>query len=299
MVRVAGCGNLCEHLALSREHLLERHTRISAEEERQLVVATDRGDPVACRKLVDLFLPAIAGLARRFDFGGQVGRGELVQEGVAGLLFAAKRYDPSTGTPFWAYASFWVRKAMQELVADIARPVALSDHAARGLARLKAARRSHLQAHGVEPTRGELASITGFDLHQVDSLLVSDRAPQSFEGPVAQGDTAATFGDTVADPRAEGEYEQILDKMETQAVRSLADRLDPRERSVLESHYGLGRSPRTLKEIGSDLGISAERVRQVEKEALEKIRLAAAEPPLPPASPLESKRRALTTTRSR
>jgi RNA polymerase primary sigma factor len=238
-------------------------------------------------------------LARGLDFGGPVHRNELLQEGVAGLLFAAKRYDPATGTPFWAYASFWVRKSMQELVADVARPVALSDHAARGLARVKAARHSHLQTHGAEPTRSELAAATGYDPGRVDSLLASDRAPRSFEDPVPVGDGTTTFGETVADPRAEGEYQRVLDRMETQAVRNLADQLEARERAVLESHYGLGRSPRTLKEIGSDFGISAERVRQIEKEALEKLRLAAAEPPLARTTPLESRRETLTTPRSR
>jgi RNA polymerase sigma factor (sigma-70 family) len=187
---------------------------------------------------------------------------------------------------------------MQELVAEVARPVALSDHAARGLARLKAERRSHVQAHRVEPSRRELAAATGFGLAQIDSLLASDRAPRSFEDPVALGDAAATFGDTVADPRAEDEYARVLDRLETQVVRSLAEQLEARERAVLESHYGLGRPQRTLKEIGSDFGISAERVRQIEKEALEKLRLAAAEPPLPRTRPLESKLETLTTHRS-
>jgi RNA polymerase sigma factor (sigma-70 family) len=277
---------------------VHRHAPTFAEQEQELVVATDRGDPAACRELVELFLPAIAGVARSIDFGGAVHRRELVQEGVAGLLFAAKRYDPATGTPFWGYASFWVRKAMQELVAEVARPVALSDHAARGLARLKAERRSHVQAHRVEPSRRELAAATGFGLAQIDSLLASDRAPRSFEDPVALGDAAATFGDTVADPRAEDEYARVLDRLETQVVRSLAEQLEARERAVLESHYGLGRPQRTLKEIGSDFGISAERVRQIEKEALEKLRLAAAEPPLPRTGPLESKLETLTTHRS-
>src|SRR5207244_5093141 len=106
--------------------------------------------------------------------GGQVERAELMQEGVAGLLFAAKRYDPRTKTPFWGYASFWVRKAMQELVADVTRPAALSDHAVRGLAQVKAARRDHLQAYGAEPTRAELVAATGFAPEQLDSLLAID-----------------------------------------------------------------------------------------------------------------------------
>ena len=91
--------------------------RISPEEEQDLVIATERGDDRACRELVEAFLPRIRVVARRFAFGGTVERGELVQEGVAGLLFAARRYDPRMATPFWGYASFWVRKAMQRLQA--------------------------------------------------------------------------------------------------------------------------------------------------------------------------------------
>jgi len=203
-----------------------------------------------------------------------------VQEGVAGLLFAARRYDPRRETPFWAYASFWVRKAMQELVADVTRPVALSDHGVRGLASVKAARRNHVQANGTEPTTAELAETTGLAWRQVDSLLAIDRAPRSFEEPFGGEDgTAATFGDTVVDPAAESAYERVLDAMEIDAVRSSAEILDARERAVLSAHYGLGGTPRTLNEIGSDLGLTAERIRQIEKEALEKLREAVLEPP--------------------
>jgi len=256
-----------------------RGSRLSAEHERQLVVATERGDKAACRQLVDWFLPAIGGVARRFERGGQVERSELMQEGVAGLLFAAKRYDPRMETPFWGYASFWVRKAMQELVAEVTRPVAISDHAVRALAQLKAARRDHLQAHGAEPTRAELAAATDFTRAQLDSLLALDRTPRSFEEPLDREGTTATFGEMVADPDAEREYDHVLDTMEIQAVRDLAGRLDQRERRVLWGHYGLGQPAQTLNELGSDLGLTAERIRQIEKEALEKLRDAAAKPP--------------------
>ena len=257
-----------------------RGSRPSAEEERELVVAAERGDSAACRELVASFLPAIAHLARRFDTGGRVQRAELVQEGVAGLLFAARRYDPRLRTPFWGYASFWVRKAMQELVAELTRPAALSDHAVRALAQIGAARREHLRAHGTEPTAAQLSAATGFSRVQVDSLLVVDRAPRSFEEPVgADESTPATFGETIADPDAESGYEQVLDGMEIEVMRGLADGLDGRERTVLWRHYGLGQPPQTLTRIGSDLGLSAERIRQIEEQALEKLREAASRPP--------------------
>jgi RNA polymerase sigma factor (sigma-70 family) len=229
---------------------------------------------------VDAFLPRIAGVARRFDFGGAVERPELIQEGVAGLLFAARRYDPRMGTPFWGYATFWVRKAMQELVAEVARPVALSDHAVRGLAKVKAARRRHLQGDGAEPSRAELVAETGLSAAQIDKLLAIERTPRSFDEPMGGDDDATmAFGDTVSDPDAENEYDQVLDRLEIRAVRDLAGELDERERTVLMTHYGLGGRARTLAEIGSDMGVTAERTRQIEQGALEKLRAAAAAPP--------------------
>jgi RNA polymerase primary sigma factor len=255
--------------------------RLSAQEERELVVATERGDNGASRELVDAFLPLIASIARRFDFGGAVERAELMQEGVAGLLFAARRYDPRMETPFWGYASFWVRKAMQELVAEVARPAALSDHAVRELAKVKAARRRHLQGCGAEPSRAELVAATGLSGTQIDKLLAIDRTPRSFDEPMGGEDNGATmaFGDTVPDPDAEQKYDQVLDRLEIRAVRNLADELDERERTVLTRHYGLGQPARTLAEIGSQMGVTAERTRQIERGALEKLRAAAAGPP--------------------
>ena len=245
---------------------------LSPEDERELVAATDAGDRTASRRLVESFLPAIGSIARRFEARGRVQRTDLMQEGVAALLFAAKRYDPRMKTPFWGYASFWVRKAMQELVAEMSSPVALSDHAVRGLAQLNAARRAHREAHGGEPTAAELAAATGFTRSQVDSLLAVERVPRGFDEPLAAGaEAAATVGETIADPAAELEYEHVLDEIE---VRDLAGLLDERERTVLAGHYGLGRPQQTLTGIGAGLGLTAERVRQIELDALEKLRRA-------------------------
>src|SRR5204862_1447510 len=127
--------------------------------------------------LVEAFLPAIGDLARSFK-DSRVEHLELLQEGVAGLLVAARRYDTTLGTPFWAYASFWVRKSMQELVADLARPVALSDRAVRELAQVKKARAAYLQSHAADPTVGELSAATGFTQAQIDNLLATELSPR-------------------------------------------------------------------------------------------------------------------------
>ena len=250
-------------------------------------MATERGDATACRTLVEAFLPAIASVARRFDASGRIQRTDLMQEGVAGLLFAAQRYDPALETPFWAYASFWVRKAMQVLDAEVSRPVALSDHAVRALGRIRATRDAYVQAHGAEPTRAALAAATGLTEGQLDRLLTTERPARSFDEPLGVADAAATFGDTIPDPGAETAYDRVLERMELEAVRDLADELDERERAVLGRHYGLGRPEETLTAIGSTLGLTAERVRQIENSALAKLREATAHPPVREAAALE------------
>jgi RNA polymerase primary sigma factor len=252
--------------------------RLTVSQERDLVIAAECGDSEACRELVEAFLPAIAGLARSFR-GSRLEHRELLQEGVAGLLFAARRYDPDLGTPFWAYASFWVRKAMQELVAELTRPVALSDRAVRELARIRSARREYLQAHGTEPTDDELSRATGLTPAQLESLRATERTPRSTQEPVGAGDeSASTVGDTIVDPSAEHAYQQVLDDLEIHGVRDLTDQLDERERTVVRAHYGLGTEAQTLSQIGAGLGLTAERARQIEAAALNKLRAALARP---------------------
>jgi RNA polymerase primary sigma factor len=253
--------------------------RLTAQQERDLVITSEAGDLDACRRLVEAFLPAIAGLARRFPSGIGVERQELLQEGVAGLLFAAHRYDPELNTPFWAYASFWVRKAMQELVAELARPVALSDRAVRGLAAIRTARNDYLQDHRAEPTTEELVQATGFTREQLETLQAAERTPRSLqERQGTDSDGTATVGDRITDTSAERAYEQVLDKIEIREVRDLADQLDQRERAVIRAHYGLGEPTQTLNQIGGTLGLTAERARQIEVGALNKLRDALAQP---------------------
>jgi RNA polymerase primary sigma factor len=251
--------------------------RLTASQERELVIAAE-SDSVARRKLVEAFLPAIANVARGFQ-GNSVERRELLQDGVAGLLFAARRYDPELKTPFWGYASFWVRKAMQELVAELTRPVALSDRAVRDLAQIRRARNEHVQTYGTEPTHEELSWATGLTPTQVESLQATERPPRAMEERLsADSESTATVADTIVDPAAEQAYQQVLDDLELREVRDLTDELDERERAVIRAHYGLGQAAQTLSEIGAGLGLTAERARQIEVAALSKLRAALAQP---------------------
>jgi len=222
-------------------------------------------------ELIDAFRPLIAGVARAYRRGGMVEREELMQQGVVGLLTALERYDPSLGTPFWAYASWWVRQAMQQIVSELSGPVVLSDRAQRRLSRLTAVRRAYLQEHRREPTRSELAEAAEIDTRHVDSLMVARGRPRGLDEPIGC-EGLGSFGDLVVDPRAEDEFECVTRRTAAAALPSLLDRLDDRQRFVVLGRFGFAGAERTLGDIAGDLGLSAERVRQIEQGALQTLR---------------------------
>lgn len=263
-------------------HGLTGQAGISPELEHQLVLAAKRGDRTARAQLIEAFLPLIASVARNYRNSAAVERIELLQEGVVGLLRALESYDPTRGTPFWGYASWWVRRAMQQLVAELTRPVVLSDRALRQLARVKDAHREQVQADGREPSTQELATRTGLTHEQVEALVAADRTPRGFEEPVSgEEQQLGTFGELLVDPLAEGEYERVLNGLERQQLRSLLSGLSDRERRVLRARYGLEGPEQTLRQIAGAYGVSAERVRQIEQRALGKLRAAAVRSPAP------------------
>jgi len=251
---------------------------LAARQERNLIVAAAAGDPDATAALVTRFMPAIHSVARLYRHTPGVEHAELIQDGVVGLLRAVKRYDSTLGTPFWAYSSWWVRQAMQQLVSEVTRPAVLSDRALRGLARTREARGAFLQEHGREPTVDELAAGTGLAPRQAESLLAIERTPRALGEPVGGPESCATLADQIVDPDAESEYTGVLERIAIAQVRGLIAGLSERERRILRDHYGLDRSARTLRTIGHDLDLSAERVRQIEEQALAKLRAAAVRP---------------------
>lgn len=255
---------------------LGRRPRLPAAAERDLVRAAQRGDAQARGRLVESYMPLIASVARVYRGSAQVDRVELLQEGVVGLLRALERYDADRGTPFWAYAAWWVRQAMQQLVSELTRPAVLSDRALRQLSRLRQSHRDMLQRTGREPTRDQLAQGTGLGVEQVDNLLAIDRVPRAVEQPVAGEEGAVgTFGELLVDPLAEGEYERALDAIEAEELVSLLSGLSAREREILRARYGLDGEEQSLRQIADRAGVSAERVRQLEQRALGKLAAAA------------------------
>jgi RNA polymerase primary sigma factor len=245
--------------------------------ESQLLLAAREDRSSARARLIEAYSPLIGSVARIYSHVPGVDRRELMQEGALGLLRALERYDPQLGTPFWAYASWWVRQAMQHLVSELSRPVVLSDRALRQLAHIRDARRTFVRAHSHEPSQRELAAASDLTMAQLDRLTVAERQPRALEEPVDEAaGGGATFGDLLCDPAAEEAYEELARRMGAAEVPQLLERLNERERGVIQARYGLGEPERTLRELGQNIGVSAERVRQIEQTALEKMRAPAA-----------------------
>lgn len=245
--------------------------------ERTLVLAAQRGDTRARARLVEEFRPLVASVARIYRSTPSIERTDLMQEGVVGLLRALERYDPSYEVPFWGYAAWWVRQAMQRLVGQLVRPVSMSDRALRQLARVRDARSHHFRVSGFEPSMSELAEATGLSRDHVESLLAVESTPRALDEPLG-GDPSGgtTLGERIKDPRSEDEYEGVDTRLEVEAWHVPLDALEEREQKVVRAHFGLNCRRQTLREIASGLGLSAERVRQIEQHALEELRVLAA-----------------------
>jgi RNA polymerase sigma factor (sigma-70 family) len=256
---------------------LIRRAPLSPDAERALIAAAKAGDERARGRLIEEYMPLVAGLARHYRASPSVARVELLQEGAVGLLEALQQYDPSRGTPFWAYAKPWVRRAMQRVIADIARPVALSDRSLRHLSRIRDAQLELAAELHREPTPQEIAERTHLPREHVEELLVVDRPPRSTAEELGgrEGPAFGRFEDMLIDPRAEEDYERVLDEAEAEGMLSLLSVLSDREREVLGARHGIDGPEQTRAEIASRLGVSASRVKQIERRALAKLRAAA------------------------
>ena len=244
------------------------------------VLRAQRGGPREREELVSAYQPMIASVARAYRRSTSVGRDELTQEGVVGLLCALERYEPARGVPFWGYAAWWVRQAMQQVVSELSRPIVLSDRAFRQLARIKEAQRRFEQTRRREATSAELSPIVGLPQSQVEKLLCTERTARGFDEPTGvEPGEGTTVGELLADPPAADAYERVPQQVLAAQVPELLCHLSDRERTVICSRYGLGQREQTLQEIAPRLGVSTERVRQIEQESLAKLFTALAPEP--------------------
>ena len=245
---------------------------ITHEREIELAQRIEEGDRDAMKQFILANLRLVVSIAKRY-----VGRGltllDLIQEGNIGLIRAVQRYDWRRGHRFSTHATWWIRQAISRAVADKGRTIRLPVYVNTALNRIRRERQRLLQELGREPTEQELADATGLDPVRMVELQAAPGAPVSLELPVGE-DEEQELGDVLADTEsASPEDIATTQTLKDEVQRVLEAVLTPRERLVLQLRFGLGNGQaHPLEQVGRELGITRERVRQIEAGALAKLR---------------------------
>ena len=246
---------------------------LTREEERELARRKDAGDDAAKQQLIESNLRLVMSVARNYS-RADVPLLDLIQEGNLGLMRAVEKFDYKLGYKLSTYATWWIRQAITRALVDQGRTIRLPLHVADSVRRLLRTRRQLAQKFNREPTLAELAAAAQESEERVQELLELIQTPVSLETPV--GDGESLYGDLLEDVRALAPLELTADKARGKELAEALATLEPRLRRVVTLRFGLdGGTPCTLDEIGADVGVTRERVRQLETRALRELRLAA------------------------
>ena len=266
-------GDLATHTTDALQLFLNemaRYPLLTAEEEVELAKLIERGDKAAKDRMVNSNLRLVVSIAKKYQ-GHGLSLLDLIQEGIIGLIRAVEKFDWRRGYKFSTYATWWIRQAVQRGVANKARTIRMPVHIVDRERKMAKAERELLAKLGRPPTLPEIAKAAKLPLKQVHDVENAARAVTSLDRPVgSEGETS--LGELVSGNEAPPE-EELEVSLRQEALRRAVAELPERERDVLKLRFGLNGdpSPQSLEQIGKILGLTRERVRQIETEALKRL----------------------------
>jgi RNA polymerase primary sigma factor len=243
---------------------------LTAREERELARRKDLGDEAAKQLLIESNLRLVMSITRNYT-KAEVPLLDLIQEGNLGLIRSVERFDYRLGFRLSTYATWWIKQAITRALADQGRTIRLPVHVAEQVRRAFRARRQLAQKLNRDPSPAEIADESGFTAARVEELFELMTDPLSLETPI--GDGESVFADVIEDENAGTPDSASSEKERSVALAQALACLEPRMRRVVERRFGLdGQPPQTLEELGTELGVTRERVRQLELRALRRLR---------------------------
>ncbi len=243
---------------------------LTPSEERELARRKDLGDEDAKRRLIESNLRLVMSITRNYT-RADVPLLDLIQEGNMGLIRAVEKFDYRMGFKLSTYATWWIRQAISRALSDQGRTIRLPVHVGEQVRKVLRARRQLTQKLNRDPTTDELAREAGLTPERVAELLELVAHPVSLETPV--GDGESLYADLIEDEHSDSPDTVTSNAARARELGAALTALEPRMRQVVERRFGLdGRPPQTLEELGTDLGITRERVRQLENKALRELR---------------------------
>ena len=245
-----------------------RYPLLTAAQEVELAKRIERGDREAKERMINSNLRLVVANARRY-LGHGVPLGDLVQEGIIGLNRAVEKFDWRKGFKFSTYATWWIRQACQRAISNQSRTIRVPTHVHERRSKLTRVRQRFEVEHGREPTVEELAEESQMKLQHVEEALAAVEVSASLNQKLGEDDTE--LGELFADPASVDPEASADDALREGAVRKALARLPERERRIVELRFGFGGEAVSLEAIGRELGITRERVRQLEANAMAQL----------------------------